>query len=108
MASKTLGRIACPIHCGFESAHVKIKTDKGEGKAAFPYVHCPSCGVQLHTKSEEQAQHLLRHTRAEKLAPAPDAEPKQAPAEIVPAPTTTPAPAPAPAAKPAGLFGLFQ
>lgn len=95
MASKTLGRIACPIQCGFDAAHVKLKTDKAEGKTAFPYVHCPSCGTQLHTKTEEQAGHLLKRTRAEKLAP-----------EIPPTPTETVAPPP-PDAKPAysGRFG---
>lgn len=72
MASKTLGRIACPIKCGFEAAHVKLKTDKGEGKTAYPYVHCPSCGFQAHTKDDEQAGFLLAMTRPEKIdAPAP-------------------------------------
>jgi hypothetical protein len=66
MASKLLGRALCPVQCGNAAAHVKIKTDKAEGKAAFPYVHCPACGAQLHTKSDEQAGHLLALTRPEK------------------------------------------
>jgi hypothetical protein len=73
MASKTLGRIVCPIGCGHEAAQVKLKTDKEEGKTAYPYVHCAGCGIQLHTRNEEQAGHLLRSTRAEKGVDAPPA-----------------------------------
>lgn len=98
MASKTLGRITCPIGCGHTAAQVKLKTDKGADKTAYPYVHCAGCGVQLHTRNEEQAGHLLRTTRPEKGAEA-------APA---PAPTPDDENPPAPP-KPAssGLFGLF-
>lgn len=107
MASKTLGRVACPIGCGHAAAQVKIKTDKGE-KPAHPYVHCAGCGVQLHTRSEEQARHLLAMTRPEKGAPAAPAAPPQ-PASEPPAPVSPP-PDKTPHApvKRAGLFdGLF-
>jgi hypothetical protein len=67
MASKSLGRAECPIRCGFSAAHVKVKTDKAEGKTAYPYIHCPSCGCQLHTKNSEQAEYLLKITRPEKI-----------------------------------------
>jgi hypothetical protein len=108
MASKTLGRVACPISCGHNAAQVKIKTDKGE-KAAYPYVHCAGCGVQLHTRSEDQAAHLLGLTRAENGAPALLAAPPAAerPAEVL-APAAKQETPPAPAKSPAGLFdGLF-
>lgn len=65
MASKTLGRIQCPI-CPHNAAHVKVKTDKTTG-TAYPYIHCAGCGCQLHTKNEEQAGYLLGKTRPEKL-----------------------------------------
>lgn len=108
MASKTLGRVSCPISCGHTAAQVKIKTDKGE-KTAYPYVHCAACGVQLHTRSEDQARALLAMTRPEKgVQDAP------APAPAVERPAEAPAPAPvaetppAPAKRAAGLFdGLF-
>jgi len=87
MASKTLGRIACPINCGHTAAQVKLKTDKGEGKTAHPYVHCAGCGVQLHTRSQEQAEHVLRNTRPEKGASAPPAPDTPAPQENPPEPT---------------------
>ena len=75
MASKIIGRTTCPIKCGSDSAHVKIKTDKVT--AAFPYVHCRNCGAQTHTKNEEQAGHLAKITRPEIFsAPAvPEATP---------------------------------
>jgi hypothetical protein len=99
MASKTLGRITCPIGCGHTAAQVKLKTDKEEGKAAYPYVHCAGCGIQLHTRNEEQANHLLRSTRPEKAQEAP----KPAPVTPIEADDTD---TPAPPAKPAGaLFG---
>lgn len=101
MASKTLGRTNCPVNCGHTAAFVKLKTDKGEGKAAYPYVHCAGCGVQLHTRSEEQARHLLAITRGEKGAdPAP--EPQKRPPGDEQSPAGSDAP-PAPK-KPAGGF----
>lgn len=107
MASKILGRTVCPIRCGHDAAHVKIKTDKLEGKTAFPYAYCPACGFMGHTKTEAQARALAELTRPEKIdaAPAP-------PAPIpVHAPTgkTGPvgAPIPTPSTKTSGLFGLF-
>jgi hypothetical protein len=107
MASKTLGRVACPIACGHTAAFVKLKTDKEGGKAAYPYVHCAGCGVQMHTRSEAQARHLLAITRAEKGAePALDA-PGGPPGHERPPVDANPPP---PVKKPAmGLFdgGIF-
>ncbi|MFZ6639214.1 hypothetical protein ACO0LL_05690 [Undibacterium sp. TC4M20W] len=72
MASDILGRTSCPLNCGHDAAHVKIKNDKATGQA-YPYVHCRGCGCQLHTKNDEQARHLLKITRKEKLdLPAPE------------------------------------
>lgn len=107
MASKTLGRVACPISCGHTAAQVKIKTDKGE-KTAYPYVHCAACGVQLHTRSEDQARALLAVTRPEKGAQdAPAAPPAAEPVADVPAAAPKLETPPAPV-KRAGLFdGLF-
>lgn len=102
MASKTLGRIACPIGCGHTAAQVKIKTDKASG-TAHPYVHCAGCGIQLHTRNEEQATHLLRSTRAEKGA---DAAPARA--EGPPSDERTPADASVPTAPPKASGGLFS
>lgn len=88
MASNLLGRSRCPF-CDDEKAHVKIKTDKGEGKDAYPYLHCRECGCQLHAKNRHQAELLLKKTRAENIpAPAPVPDPEPAPAPV-------PAPAPA-------------
>lgn len=101
MASKTLGRTVCPIKCGHEAAFVKVKTDKPTG-TAYPYVHCASCGTQLHTRSEEQAKHLLAITRAEKGAQ--DAPP--APPNPDPAPVDANPPKP-PKKGGAGLFPMF-
>lgn len=107
MASKNLGRTACPIQCGHTAAFVKIKTDKAEGKAAYPYVHCAGCGTQLHTRSEEQARHLLAITRAEKGAEPAQAAQKQPPSDER-APGSTPPP-PAPKKPAGGIFagGIF-
>ena len=107
MASKTLGRVACPISCGHTAAQVKIKTDKGE-KPAYPYVHCAGCGCQLHTRSDDQANALLAMTRPEKGAQAAPAAPpaaEQAPPVPAAAPEEKTPQAPV---KRAGLFdGLF-
>jgi hypothetical protein len=97
MASKTLGRVACPVQCGHTAAQVKLKTDKASG-TAHPYVHCAGCGVQLHTRNEEQAKHLLAITRAEKGAEAAPAVSHQPAKENAPQPVKN---------APAGLFGLF-
>lgn len=103
MASKTLGRVVCPIQCGHQAAFVKVKTDKETG-TAYPYVHCAGCGVQMHTRSQEQAEHLLAITRAEKGAePAQDAQ-KQPPSDD-PAPVDTPTPPP-PKKRPGFLLPL--
>jgi hypothetical protein len=101
MASKTLGRIDCPIGCGHKAAQVKLKTDKEEGKTAYPYVHCAGCGIQLHTRNEEQAGHLLRSTRPEKGV-EPHAPASAAPGE----PEPSPAP-PAPRSASPLFDGLF-
>lgn len=105
MASKILGRVPCPVGCGHNAAAVKLKTDKEAGKAAYPYVHCAGCGVQMHTRSEDQARHLLAMTRAEKGAEAPP-KAESAPPGADPAPVDNPAPQ-APKKATAGLFGLF-
>lgn len=103
MASSILGRTGCPIKCGHDAAHVKLKTDKAT--TAFPYVHCRGCGCQLHTKNEEQAKALLAITRAEVLdAEQPAADPV-APATPTPAPTPTPTPSPTPRRASGFLFG---
>ncbi|WP_373987014.1 hypothetical protein [Duganella sp. BuS-21] len=107
MASKLLGRVPCPVKCGHDAAFVKIKTDKEGGKAAYPYVHCPghNCGIQLHTRTQEQAQHLLAMTRPEKGAPdVPAAPPGDEKPEPVLAPAQTEKSPPMPV-KSAGLFG---
>ena len=101
MASQILGRTACPISCGHDAAHVKIKTDKAT--KAHPYVHCRGCGCQLHTKTDEQAAHLLKRTRPEALdapVPAPTPTPRQ-----VETPVSAP-PAPVPPAPQARRFGF--
>lgn len=99
MASELLGRVVCPVQCGYGAAHVKIKTDKAEGKSAYPYVHCPECGCALHTRSETQARALLAITRAEKTG-------QNAPQD---AQTTEPAPDKAQGEKtaPGGILGGF-
>lgn len=108
MASKTLGRMDCPIGCGHTAAQVKLKTDKEAGKTAFPYIHCAGCGIQLHARNDEQARHLLAMTRAEKIIePATKPETWEAPEgaakdETTPAPVLVP---PKPLAQPGGLFG---
>ncbi len=104
MASNTLGRVICPIGCGHNAAQVKIKTDKASG-TAYPYVHCAGCGVQLHTRNDEQAKHLLAITRKEKgadPAPAPEAAPPSP--ESAPVDTNPP---PAPKKAPGALFPMF-
>lgn len=95
MASKLLGRCACPL-CADDKAHVKLKTDKAEGQTAYPYIHCRECGLQVHTKNRHQAELLLGKTRPENI-PTPTPEP-------TPEPAPTPVPAPAPAR--AGRFSL--
>lgn len=104
MASNTLGRVVCPIGCGHNAAQVKIKTDKASG-TAYPYVHCAGCGIQLHTRNEEQARYLLANTRKEKgvdpvpATPAAPPSPDPAPVEEIP-------PAP-PKKAPGALFPMF-
>ncbi len=88
MASKLLGRTVCPI-CDDATAHVKIKTDKEAGKEAFPYIHCRECDIQVHTRKQSQAAHLLRKTRPEKTDTT---APESAPAEQPGAPVHQPAP----------------
>jgi predicted nucleic acid-binding Zn-ribbon protein len=66
MASKMLGRACCP-ECDFQSAHVKINTDKETAKA---YRHCPECGAQYFPRNAAQAERLLAKMRPEGAAPA--------------------------------------
>ncbi|RFP36150.1 hypothetical protein [Duganella sp. BJB476] len=96
MASKTLGRVVCPIGCGHTAAQVKLKTDKEAGKTAYPYVHCAGCGIQLHTRGDEQAAHLLGMTRPEGAPTTPAGDPL--PVIPLPVPMTLPAPPPVPPA----------
>lgn len=82
MASKMLGRAACP-ECGFPHAHVKI-SDKETSKA---YRYCPECGSQYYARSQAQHDALVA-----KLVypPVPTGEPaKMVPVEY-PAPTPQP------------------
>lgn len=95
MASKLLGRCTCPV-CDDDKAHVKIKTDKGEGVEAYPYMHCRECGLQMHTKNRQQAELLLKKTRPEKGAePEPNTPPVSeagtpaGPAQAKPAPAVS-------------------
>jgi hypothetical protein len=100
MASITLGRVVCPIGCGHQAAQVKLKTDKGE-KTAYPYVHCAGCGIQLHTRNDEQGKYLLKGARPEKgAAPEPIKTALEAPKE----PEATHVP-PEHKKAPGGLFG---
>jgi hypothetical protein len=111
MASKLLGRAVCPLKCGHEAAHVKIKTDKGEGKEAYPYVYCPACGFMGHTKNHQQAAALAALTRPEKTdSPVGVRTPTEDPGPVVESdPVAEPVPAPVPAPKVAdGIFGLFR
>lgn len=80
MASEMLGRAKCP-ECGFESAHVKIKTDKDGAK---PYRHCPECGAQYFPRSVTQADNLRAQIKAAKVdTPAPEKTPEKVP-EVAP------------------------
>jgi hypothetical protein len=81
MASELLGRCVCP-ECNFQSAHVKIKTDK---EGANPYRHCPECGAQYFPRNQMQASHLRAKLRAEKNdtpQPAPAAAPPKSDAVL--------------------------
>lgn len=100
---RIIGRTACPL-CDHGSAHVK----QAEGK--HPYLYCPECGCTLPSRNGVQAAHLMRKTRADKLAhlaPGPDGvmtptTPPTSGADIVTAPTPPAAPAAdPPPAKPA-------
>jgi len=84
MASEMLGRTKCP-GCGFDHAHVKIKTDKEKARA---YLHCPDCGLQYFPKSDRQEKDLRDKINAAKLDEAPSMRPLMEP---------EPAPSPAPA-----------
>ena len=80
MASKLIGRVKCG-ECGFDGAHVKIKTDPAEGKTPLAYRHCPECGAQYFPRSQAQADALVAKMRPEG-APAPTpAKPPQEPAQ---------------------------
>ena len=63
MASELLGRCVCP-ECNFQSAHIKIKTDKEGAKA---YRHCPECGAQYFPRSIAQDAQLRIKIKAAKL-----------------------------------------
>lgn len=94
MAAALLGRAPCP-ECGFDAAHVKQNPDK------HPYRYCPECGANYATRNSRQARDLIAKVR-------PEAHAKPLP-EPTPAPSPAPAPAnPPPAARPAGLFSMFN
>jgi hypothetical protein len=106
MASKMIGRAACP-ECGFESAHVK------ESEKCL-YRYCPECGSQHYAKSQRQRADLTAKTR---ITAAPTAstteEPKAKPAppivDATPTPTASDAtPTPSPATEPPRRRGLFS
>jgi len=99
MASVTLGRVPCPIQCGHTAAQVKLKTDKGEEKTAYPYVHCAGCGLQMHTRNKSQGEYLLAITRTEGAPKAAEAPPSD---ERTPVDTSAP---PVPKKQPVGLSG---
>ena len=94
MAGKIIGRHTAPCaSCDFEGVHVK----QNDGK--LPYMHCPECGLMTPAKNGQQAQGLLRHTRAQKIDQA-----APAPAPAIPQPPVAAQPIvipqdPAPAAK---------
>lgn len=108
MAGKIIGRHTAPCaSCDFEGVHVK----QNDGK--LPYLHCPECGLMTSAKNGQQAQGLLRHTRAQKIdqaaPPAPVPVPPVADRPIIvpqdPAPAATaPADPPATPARRAGLW----
>lgn len=82
MASKMLGRCACP-ECGFNSAHVKITEAKETARA---YRYCPECGAQYFPRSNRQEKDLLDKTRKEaqeaiktKIEPEVSQEPEKTP-----------------------------
>lgn len=91
MASKMLGRCACP-ECAFQSAHVKITEAKETARA---YRYCPECGAQYFPRSNRQEKDLLEKTRKEsqeaikpQIAPEVSPEPEKPPVlpEIKPEP----------------------
>lgn len=82
MASKMLGRCACP-ECGFNSAHVKITEEKETARA---YRYCPECGAQYFPRSNRQEKDLLDKTRKE----APEAIKTKIEPEVSPEPEKPP------------------
>ncbi|HEY0877143.1 MAG TPA: hypothetical protein VGE10_01700 [Zeimonas sp.] len=81
MASKLIGRVACPW-CGFHASHVK-ESEK------CVYTFCPECGVTTHFVREHQRALVLAKMRPDRLAeepaPAPNPEPAPAPEPVRPA-----------------------
>lgn len=82
MASKMLGRCACP-ECAFQSAHVKITENKESARA---YRYCPECGAQYFPRSNRQEKDLLDKTRKE----AQDSSKVPSEPEVSPEPEKTP------------------
>lgn len=79
MASEIIGRCTCP-ECGFHAAHIKLKPE--EGKRPFRY--CPECGAQYFTRSNTQAENLMKQARSAAIEAPPPEEP--APVVDEPAP----------------------
>ncbi len=71
MASELIGRIACPFECGFGAAHVKRRTDKGEGVPVFAYVYCPACQHTMHTKNNDRSDALVARSTLPVPVPVP-------------------------------------
>jgi predicted RNA-binding Zn-ribbon protein involved in translation (DUF1610 family) len=77
MASELIGRCTCP-ECGFHAAHIKKKPEDGKR----PFRYCPECGAQYFTRSNTQAQNLLKQMRdaAIDVPPPEEDKPAEAPA----------------------------
>ncbi|WP_228892537.1 hypothetical protein [Pseudoduganella aquatica] len=93
MASKMLGRTACP-ECGFAHAHVKQK----EGENTKAYRYCPDCGSQYYARSQAQHDKLIgklchppavvQEAPSAVMVPTPDPSQPQATEKAVAAPET--------------------
>lgn len=83
MASKIIGRAACPW-CDFDAAHVR------ESEKCL-YLYCPDCGISTHFRTDRQRDLLrAKSIRAEgQQATAPAIEQKPVAAEPTPPPQPT-------------------
>lgn len=106
MASKLIGRTACP-ECGFGAAHVK-QSEK------CVYRYCPECASQHHARTERQRADLLAKTRmvdAPASTPTPTPREPAAAVDVAPAGDAPPTPrepsGTEPSATPAATPGLL-